>query len=193
MKIEVIGGGPAGLYSAILLKKSFPDAAIQVIERNQPGDTFGFGIVLSDETLGNLKRADEASHQLIAESFAYWDDILVQYKGEVLRSSGHGFSGLGRLAMLQILQQRAEQLQVELCYGQEASAIDDSTRADLVIAADGINSAVREASVGHFEPSTDLRSNRFVWLEKRCVTCIVLFLGKLISWGVLSNRRCTET
>ena len=164
MRIEVIGGGPAGLYSAILLKKSFPDADIQVLERNQPDDTFGFGIVLSDETLGNLQRADAPSHQLIAESFAYWDDILVQYKGEILRSSGHGFSGLGRLAMLQILQRRAKELQIDVQYGVEAAPVTEQTKADLVIAADGINSAVREANLAHFKPTTELRTNRFVWL-----------------------------
>lgn len=164
MKIEVIGGGPAGLYSAILLKKSFPQSDIVVVERNQPDDTFGFGIVLSDETLANLKRADEPSHAEIAASFAYWDDILVQYKGQILRSSGHGFSGLNRLTMLQILQRRAHALGVDLRFGQEAGAPNGSGGADLVIACDGINSVVRSAHQEHFQPETDLRSNRFVWL-----------------------------
>lgn len=164
MKVEVIGGGPAGLYSAILLKKSFPEAEITVLERNQPDDTFGFGIVLSDETLGNLQRADEPSHEQIAASFAYWDDILVQYKGNVLRSSGHGFSGLERLTMLQILQRRAQQLNVNVQFGVEANLPGSPGGADLVVASDGINSAIRESQSEHFEPSTDLRSNRFVWL-----------------------------
>lgn len=166
MKVEIIGGGPAGLYSAILLKKSFPTADVLVLERNQPDDTFGFGIVLSDETLGNLEKADGPSHEQIKAKFAYWDDILVQYKGDVLRSSGHGFSGLGRLAMLQILQARAKELDIPLHYGVEAKAPTDGQEsdADLIIACDGINSAVREAHVEHFSPETDLRTNRFVWL-----------------------------
>ncbi len=164
MKVDIIGGGPAGLYSAILLKKSFPQSDISVIERNQPDDTFGFGIVLSDETLGNLKRADQPSHEDIAASFAYWDDILVQYKGEILRSSGHGFSGLNRLTMLQILQRRAAELQIDLRFGQESRAPDGQGDADLIIAADGINSAVRNAHQSHFQPQVDLRPNRFVWL-----------------------------
>ena len=165
MKVDVLGGGPAGLYSAILIKKSNPDAEIRVIERNAPTDTFGFGIVLSDETLQNLKRADEPSYRNIAQSFAYWDDIHVRYKGHVMTSGGHGFSGLRRLTMLGILQIRAAQLGVEVVYQTEAPSIDDIARhADLVIAADGIASAVREKWKQHFKPSTDVRSNKFCWL-----------------------------
>ena len=106
MRIDVIGGGPAGLYSAILLKKSFPEAQIEVVERNRADDTFGFGIVLSDETLSNLRVADPESHADIAANFAYWDDIFVQYQGRVMKSSGHGFSGIRRLTLLEILQRR---------------------------------------------------------------------------------------
>ena len=165
MKVEVLGGGPAGLYSAILIKKSNPNAEIRVIERNAPTDTFGFGIVLSDETLQNLKRADEPSYRNIAQSFAYWDDIHVRYKGHVMTSGGHGFSGLRRLTMLGILQIRAAQLGVEVVYQTEAPSIDEIARnADLVIAADGIASAVREKWKQHFKPSTDVRSNKFCWL-----------------------------
>ena len=165
MKIEVLGGGPAGLYSAILIKKSFPDAKIRVTERNRPDDTFGFGIVLSDETLGNLRACDEPSYKAIAASFAYWDDIHVHYKGTIMRSGGHGFSGLGRLALLAILQKRAAELDIEVRYQTEARPIDEIAReADLVIGADGINSAVRETWKAHFAPQVDLRSNKFCWL-----------------------------
>ena len=164
MRIDVIGAGPAGLYSAILLKKRFPDAAIEVLERNRPDDTFGFGIVLSDETLGNLERADPPSRRAIEAGFAYWDDILVQYKGTVRRSSGHGFSGIGRLALLRILQQRAESLAIPVRFGHEDPGLTAHRGADLVIAADGINSAIRESNRDRFGPSVDARSNRFVWL-----------------------------
>ncbi|HEY0879733.1 MAG TPA: FAD-dependent monooxygenase [Zeimonas sp.] len=164
MRIDVIGGGPAGLYSAILLKKSFPDARIDVVERNRPDDTFGFGIVLSDETLGNLLAADEPTHREIAANFAYWDDIHVQYKGNVMKSSGHGFSGIGRLALLQILQRRCAELDIDVRYQTEDPGVHTHRGADLVIAADGINSAVREAWKDEFAPSVDQRTNRFVWL-----------------------------
>ncbi len=164
MRIDVIGGGAAGLYSAILLKKSFPAAQISVVERNRPDDTFGFGIVLSDETLGNLREADEPTHREIAASFAYWDDIYVQYKGQVLKSSGHGFSGVRRLSLLQILQRRADELGIEVRYRTEDPGVHAHRGADLVVAADGINSAVREGWKAHFEPGVDLRTNRFVWL-----------------------------
>ncbi|MFM1991103.1 MAG: hypothetical protein RJA99_4060 [Pseudomonadota bacterium] len=164
MRIDVIGGGPAGLYSAILLKKRFPEAAIEVTERNRPDDTFGFGIVLSDETLGNLERADPPSRRAIEAGFAYWDDIHVQYQGTVRRSGGHGFSGIGRLALLKILQDRAEELGIPVRYQTEDRGLAAHAGADLVIAADGINSAVRAAHVEHFGLTVDQRTNRFVWL-----------------------------
>ncbi|HVL59683.1 MAG TPA: bifunctional salicylyl-CoA 5-hydroxylase/oxidoreductase [Burkholderiaceae bacterium] len=164
MRIDIVGGGPAGLYSAILLKKRFPHAHIEVVERNRPDDTFGFGIVLSDETLGNLARADEPTHREIAANFAYWDDIYVQYKGHVMKSSGHGFSGIGRLKLLEILQRRADQLDVHVRYRTEDAGLASHRGADLLIAADGINSAIRESAREHFEPAVDLRTNRFVWL-----------------------------
>jgi len=167
MRIDVIGGGPAGLFSAILLKKRFPDATIDVVERNRPDDTFGFGIVLSDETLANLQRADAKTRAEIEAGFAYWDDILVQYRGTVRRSSGHGFSGIQRLALLRILQARAAELGIEVRYRQEDAGLAAHRGADLVIAADGINSPVRETYRDRFGPTVDLRSNRFVWLGAR--------------------------
>lgn len=164
MRVDVIGGGPAGLYSAILLKKSFPDSTIKVLERNGPDDTFGFGIVLSDETLGNLQRADQPSHDKIAASFAYWDDIYVQYKDKVLKSSGHGFSGLERLTLLKILQERASELGVDISYNADVTNLESHTGADLIVASDGLNSGVRQTHESYFKPSIELRSNRFVWL-----------------------------
>jgi anthraniloyl-CoA monooxygenase len=166
MKIHVVGAGPAGLYSAILLKKTLPQSEIVVTERNRSDDTFGFGIVLSAETLANLRAADEPTHAAIAANFAYWDDIDVQYKGNVIRSTGHGFSGIRRLTLLNILQDRAAELGVEVRY-QTEYASEDSAEADLVIASDGINSGVRQKFEAHFQPQVDVRSNRFVWLGAR--------------------------
>ncbi len=164
MRIDVIGGGPAGLYSAILLKKSFPDARIEIVERNRANDTFGFGIVLSDETLNNLRAADPESHADIAANFAYWDDIYVQYQGTELKSSGHGFSGIRRLTLLEILQRRAAQLAIPVRYQTEDEGLDAHRGADLVLAADGINSTIREGWREAFGPMVDQRTNRFVWL-----------------------------
>ena len=165
MKIEILGGGPAGLYSAILIKKSFPQALIRVVERNRADDTFGFGIVLSDATLANLRQADEPSYRDIAANFAYWDDIYVHYKDSVMKSGGHGFSGLLRLKLLNIRQTRAAELGVEIAYSSEARSVDEAAAAaDLVIGSDGINSAVRERWKQHFKPSADLRTNKFCWL-----------------------------
>src|SRR5512134_1431947 len=163
MKVDVIGGGPAGLYFAILTKKSRPDARVQVVERNRPDDTFGFGIVLSDDTLNNLRQADEPSYRDIAASFAYWDDIYVHYKGRTLRSSGHGFSGLGRLKLLQILQARAAALGVEVRFQTEDPGLAAHRDADLIVGADGINSAVRNALNAELGATVEMRPNRFVW------------------------------
>ena len=167
MNIDIVGAGPAGLYFAILAKKSFPDARIEVVERNRADDTFGFGIVLSDETLGNLQRADEPTYREIAANFAYWDDIYTRFRGTVSRSTGHGFSGIRRLTLLRILQRRAEELGVVLRHGVEDTGLGAHATADLIVAADGINSPVREALASTFAPEVDLRSNRFTWLGAR--------------------------
>jgi anthraniloyl-CoA monooxygenase len=164
MKVDIIGGGPAGLYFSVLAKKSFPQAEVAVTERNRADDTFGFGIVLSDETLAKLRAADEPSYRDIAANFAYWDDIYTHYRGRVLKSSGHGFSGIKRLTLLRILQRRAAALGVDIRYETEDAGLDAHRDADLIVAADGINSRVREALTQHFRPEIDLRSNKFVWL-----------------------------
>ena len=164
MRIDIIGGGPAGLYFAILAKKCSPTPTIDVVERNAADDTFGFGIVLSDETLANLKAADEPSYREIAANFAYWDDIFVQFRGHAMKSSGHGFSGIKRITLLQILQRRASVLGVRVRYGTEDPGIDAHRGAQLVVAADGANSAIRAQHNEHFAATVDLRTNRFVWL-----------------------------
>ena len=167
MNIDIIGAGPAGLYFAILAKKSFPAARIDITERNRADDTFGFGIVLSDETLANLQRADEPTYREIAAHFASWDDIYTHFKGTVSKSTGHGFSGIRRLTLLQILQRRAAELGVAIRYGIDDKGLETHADADLIVAADGINSPIREALKTHFAPEVDLRSNRFTWLGAR--------------------------
>lgn len=163
MRIAVIGGGPAGLYFAILMQRDHPQARITVVERNQADDTFGFGVVFSDQTLEAFEKADPASYRAITDAFAYWDDIEIQAKGATHRIGGNGFCGCSRRTLLLLLQARARELGVELVFGREAQP-EDFPDADLIVAADGINSAVRERFRDHFQPSLDLRPNRFAWM-----------------------------
>jgi anthraniloyl-CoA monooxygenase len=167
MNILCIGGGPAGLYFAILMKLQNPAHRITVVERNKPFDTFGWGVVLSDQTLGNLQAADPVSAKLIGEAFNHWDDIEVFFKGRSVRSGGHGFCGIGRKRLLNILQDRCIALGVDLVF--ESDVTDDQAlaaqyQADLVIASDGLNSRIRNRYAATFEPDVDLRQCRFVWL-----------------------------
>src|SRR5262245_1870392 len=164
MRIVSIGGGPAGLYFSLLMKKADPAHSITVIERNRPDDTFGFGVVFSDATLDNLSKADPDSHRAIQGSFAHWDDIEIHWRGEVLRSTGHGFCGMERRLLLHILQERARALGVELLFEREvADVVALAREADLVLGADGVASSVRQQVAG-FGTDIDLRPNRFVWL-----------------------------
>ena len=165
MKVVCLGGGPAGLYFAISLKLRNPSHDITVIERNKPDDTFGWGVVLSDETLTNLKANDPKSAEAIRAHFAYWDDIAVIHKGTRTVSTGHGFCGIGRMRLLLLLQERARELGVTLKFETEAGDIDAlATEYDLVVAADGINSKVRTHYAEHFKPEIDTRACKFVWL-----------------------------
>ena len=171
MNIVCLGGGPAGLYFALLMKlqkkPGTPAHTITVIERNRPFDTFGWGVVLSDQTLANLHAADPDSARLIGEAFNHWDDVEVFFKGRSVRSGGHGFSGVGRKRLLNILQERCLALDVELVF--ETDIGDDQAcaqryAADLVIASDGLNSRVRTRYADTFKPDVQLRACRFVWL-----------------------------
>ncbi|HEX4913205.1 MAG TPA: FAD-dependent monooxygenase, partial [Vicinamibacterales bacterium] len=162
MRIACIGGGPAGLYFAISMKLRDPGHEVAVYERNPRGVTFGWGVVFSDQTVENLMANDPVSGQRIVERFAHWDDIEVHLKGETHRSSGHGFIGIGRKELLEILAERAEELGVELHFGHTASTIGED--ADLVIASDGINSQIRDLHAADFGVEVDTRANRFVWL-----------------------------
>ncbi|THD37280.1 MAG: bifunctional salicylyl-CoA 5-hydroxylase/oxidoreductase [Sphingomonas sp.] len=164
-RILCLGGGPAGLYFAISMKLRDPTCDIEVVERNADGDTFGWGVVFSDQTVENLMANDPVSGALIADAFAHWDDIAVHIGGETIVSSGHGFIGIGRKTLLHILQDRARELGVKLTFDTEFDA-DPARWADydLVIAADGANSKVRSADPAAFGVDIDVRANKFVWL-----------------------------
>jgi anthraniloyl-CoA monooxygenase len=165
MKIACLGGGPAGLYFAISMKLRDAAHDVTVYERNRPDDTFGWGVVLSDETLANLAANDPVSAEAIRKHFVYWDDIAVHYRGQRVVSTGHGFCGIGRKQLLTLLQQRARALGVTLRFQTEIeSAVDFAKTHDLVVAADGLNSKVRTEFASSFKPDTDLRKCKFVWL-----------------------------
>ena len=165
MRIACLGGGPAGLYFGISMKLRNPSHEIVVVERNRGDDTFGWGVVLSDDTLDNLAANDAASAAAIREHFAYWDDIAVYCKGRKTVSTGHGFCGIGRRQLLMLLQQRARDLGVKLRFETEVeSAKHYVDRYDLVVASDGINSGTRAEFAEHFKPDVEVRACKFVWL-----------------------------
>jgi anthraniloyl-CoA monooxygenase len=167
VQVTVIGGGPSGLYFALLLKKSDPGNDVVVLERNRADDTFGWGVVFSDATLENLAAADPETHQQITDHFAHWDDIDIHFRGRTITSGGHGFSGIARKELLRILQERARSLGVELrfeCEANDALIGQLAERSDLLVAADGSNSAVRRRYADAFEPDLDERTARFIWL-----------------------------
>ncbi|AHD08816.1 bifunctional salicylyl-CoA 5-hydroxylase/oxidoreductase [Phaeobacter gallaeciensis] len=165
MKIACLGGGPAGLYFAISTKLRQPDAEITVFERNKPDDTFGWGVVLSDDALENLTANDPVSAGQIRDKFAYWDDIAVVHGGARTVSGGHGFAGIGRKAMLVILQERARELGIDLQFETEVGpAASYQADYDLVVACDGLNSRVRSEFADQFKPNVDVRPCKFIWL-----------------------------
>ncbi|MBR0780490.1 bifunctional salicylyl-CoA 5-hydroxylase/oxidoreductase [Bradyrhizobium iriomotense] len=183
MKVAIIGGGPAGLYAAILLKKQRPGADITVYERNRPDDTFGFGVVFSDATLDNFEKHDLPSYRRITQEFAYWDDIAVHFRGTVHRVGGNGFCGCSRQKLLLILQERARELGVSLQFEVD---IDDEARfadADLILLADGINSRFREKYGDHFQPEVDVRANKFAWMGSTRPLDAFTFIFQETEWG----------
>ncbi len=164
MRINIIGGGPAGLYFAILMKKADPANEITVYERNGPDDTFGWGVVFSGKTLTNLREADSESHSEITRQFEAWDNVDVVRGSEKISIHGNSFSGVSRLQLLKILQRRAEQLGVAILFRSEINDTELlSASCDLLVGADGINSTVRQHFAQHFGPDLGVRSNRYIW------------------------------
>ena len=164
MRIVCVGGGPGGLYFALLMKKADPRHQITVIERNRSDDTFGFGVVFSDATMAAVAEADSDTYGEIAHHLVHWDDIEVNYRGERIVSSGHGFSGMSRHTLLRVLQEQACGAGVEVRFEREVTSLDVCAAADVVVASDGANSAMRRLLEGRIRTTIDVRANRFVWL-----------------------------
>jgi anthraniloyl-CoA monooxygenase len=164
MKITVIGGGPGGLYFSILTKKAMPHCQIDIYERNKPDDSFGFGVVFSDETLGEFLKRDMQSYELIRSKFAYWDDIVVARDGESVSIAGNGFCGCSRKTLLQLLQQRCREEGVNLHFEQNVADLSQFADSDIILATDGIGSAIRTQFQKEFGTKIELKKNRFVWL-----------------------------
>ena len=182
MRITCIGGGPAGLYFALLMKRQNPAHEVTVLERNRAGDTFGWGVVFSDQTLAALREADPQTAEQILQSFNHWDDIAVHIDGRTMVSGGHGFCGIGRRKLLDILRDRCEQLGVAIRY--ETEVVDDADiDADLIIAADGLNSRLRQKYAATYQPDIDLRQCRFVWLGTTKLFDAFTFDFQKTEWG----------
>ncbi|HLA10898.1 MAG TPA: FAD-dependent monooxygenase [Pyrinomonadaceae bacterium] len=163
MKINIIGGGPAGLYFAILIKQSSASHEVALYERNGPNDTFGWGVVFSGRTLANLRQADAESHAEITRSFEAWDNVDVVHRDRKISIRRNSFSGIARLQLLNILQRRCEQLGIKLHFKSEIADLSPLLECDLLVASDGINSTVRQAYAGRFNPSLSVRTNRYIW------------------------------
>ena len=164
MKINVIGGGPAGMYFAILMKKADAAHEITIYERNGPDDTFGWGVVFSGKTLANLREADEVSHAEITADFEAWDNVDVVHRGVKISVHGNSFSGIARIRLLKILQRRCEQLGIQISFRSEVSDIESLRHnCDLLVGADGVNSLVRQTCLELFEPTLSTRPNKYIW------------------------------
>jgi anthraniloyl-CoA monooxygenase len=167
-RIVCIGGGPGGLYAAILLRQAQPAARVEIYERNRPDDTFGWGVVFSDQTMENFRMADPESHAAILAGFHHWDDIAIHFGGRRMVSGGHGFCGIGRKRLLNILQERARAVGVQQNFQHEVADEASFADADLIVAADGVNSRIRARHAGVFQPDIDVRKCRFIWLGTTC-------------------------
>ncbi|HKR99549.1 MAG TPA: FAD-dependent monooxygenase, partial [Candidatus Dormibacteraeota bacterium] len=186
MRIAVCGGGPGGLYFAALAKQLDPGCDVTVWERNAADDTYGFGVVFSDETLGGIEHADPAIHDAMAQEFARWDDIDIHYRGKVITSGGHGFAAMSRRRLLQILHARCCELGVNLCLSTPAPDVEELAAGhDLVVGADGVNSAVRAHYVNVFKPSLEARRCSFMWLGTDLVFDAFKFYIVQTPYGVM--------
>ena len=184
MKIVCLGGGPAGLYFAVLVKKANPSWRVTVIERNRYDATFGWGVVFSDKTMSGFKDADPQTHASITEAFRHWDDIDVFFKGRRIRSGGHGFCGIARIKLLQILQTRAAKLGVKLFFKTEVADPEEyASKYDLVVGADGASSVTRRRYESAFRPNIEVRKNRFIWLGSRRKLDAFTFDFRETEWG----------
>ncbi|MEM7277224.1 MAG: FAD-dependent monooxygenase, partial [Pseudomonadota bacterium] len=183
VKVSIVGGGPGGLYFAILAKKAWPDWDVTTYERNRADDTFGFGVVFSDETLGFLRDYDPPSYEAIRRSFAYWDDVDIHYMGESLRSAGNGFCGCSRLTLLQLLQQRAVELGVQCKFETEITGTQDFADSDLILAADGLNSVIRQERAAAFGTDLQYGDNYFCWLGARTELDAFKYFFKETAYG----------
>lgn len=196
MRIACLGGGPAGLYFAIMMKKANPAHDVTVIDRNAADNTFGWGIVFSDKTMDGFRDADEQVVNEIEANFYHWDDVDVYFKDRKITSSGHGFCGIARLKMLQIFQRRATELGVKMLWEQEISDPDIYAKDyDLVVGADGVSSTTRAKHEAHFNPRIDLRTNRFIWLgtKKKLETAFTFsFKETEFGWFNLHAYRFNE-
>src|SRR2546423_2058728 len=164
MKIRIIGGGPAGMYFAILMKKADAGCDITIYERNGPDDTFGWGVVFSGKTLANLQAADEESHAQITRDFEAWDNVDIVHRDEKISIHGNSFSGIARIRLLKILQKRCEELGVEIKFRGEVADIELlKNDCDLLVGADGVNSSVRQTFAEHFQPNLSTRPNTYIW------------------------------
>ena len=183
MKVVCIGGGAAGLYFALLMKRHNPAHDISVLERNRAYDTFGWGVVFSDATLDNMRRCDPQTAAEVQQAFNHWDDIELFFKGRSIRSGGHGFVGIGRKKMLNILQLRCEELGVELLFEREVESDLEFPDADLIVASDGVNSRIRTRHAAVFKPDIVTRPNRFIWLGTNKVYDAFTFLFEKTQHG----------
>jgi anthraniloyl-CoA monooxygenase len=184
-KIAIVGGGPGGLYLGLLTKKAKPDWQIDIYEQNRADDTFGFGVVFSDETLEEFLSRDPQSYAKITETFAYWDDIIIRYRGREIRCGGNGFAGCSRLALLNILQRRCVEVGVRVHYQTKIDDLTHFSDCDVIVAADGINSPIRERYKEHFKPTQELKSNKFAWLGSTRSLDAFTFFFKQTAHGLI--------